>query len=210
MVWKSSQEAAMGREYERKYRAGTDVLQALAEQYAPMERISMETTYFDTPSGALHRRKWMLRLRKENGTSVCTLKIPLPDGSRGEWETDGACLSAAIQTLLAQGCPPALAHFAEEGLIPQCAARFVRLTKRLAMGSSTVELALDQGQLLAGIRCLPISEVEIELKTGQDADCTAFAEHLASQFQLTPEPQSKAQRAFSLIDPRDPRKNPWG
>ena len=190
----------MGREYELKYQAGADVLSALADQYGPMEQIHMETAYFDTPSGALHRRKWMLRLRKENGKCVCTLKVPLPDGSRGEWETGEADLSIAVGRLLALGCPEALAGLAREGLAQMCAARFTRLANRLPVGSSTVELALDQGQLLAGERSLPISELEIELKAGREADCAAFAKELSARFQLEPEPRSKAQRAFSLTD----------
>lgn len=188
----------MGREYEQKYRAGAEVLQALAAQYAPMERIHMETAYFDTPTGALRRRKWMLRIRKENGKSVCTLKTPLPDGSRGEWETEAADLAAALGPLLALGCPKELAELAREGLTQQCAARFTRLIKRLPFGGSTVELALDEGRLFAGERELPISEVEIELKDGRDEDCAAFGLYLAAQFHLEPETQSKAQRAFSL------------
>jgi len=188
----------MGREYELKFRASAEVLQVLAEQYAPMERIAMETAYYDTPVGTLHRRKWMLRLRKENGKSVCTLKTPLPDGSRGEWETEGTDLAAAVEALSALGCPGGLASLAQEGLTQMCAARFTRLAKRLRVGSSVVELALDQGQLLAGAECLPISELEIELKDGREADCAAFAKDLAARFHLEPEPKSKAQRAFSL------------
>lgn len=190
----------MGREYEMKYRISAEVLQVLAERYAPMEQIAMETAYYDTSSGALRRRKWMLRLRKENGKCVCTLKTPLPDGSRAEWETEGADLAAAVEALLALGCPGELASLAQEGLRQMCAARFTRLAKRLRVGSSVVELALDRGQLLAGENSLPISEAEIELKDGWEADCAAFAENLAARFQLEPEPKSKAQRAFSLIN----------
>ncbi len=191
----------MGQEYERKYRAEAAVLRILEAAYAPMERIMMETAYFDTPTGALHRRKWMLRIRRENGKSVCTMKTPRPDGSRGEWETEAADLTKALAALPELGCPAELAEIAREGLEEQCAARFTRLAKRLTVGGSTVELALDQGQLLAGGRTLPISEVEIELKTGRDEDCAAFADSLAARFRLEPETKSKAQRAFSLIDP---------
>lgn len=191
----------MGREYEIKYRAGAEALEAMAARYAPMERIHMETAYFDTPSGALQGLKWMLRIRKENGKSVCTLKTPLPDGSRGEWETDGDDLTEALAALLELGCPGELAALAREGLAEMCAARFTRLAKRLTVGGSTVELALDQGRLFAGERELPISEVEIELKTGREEDCAAFGSRLAAQFRLEPEPQSKARRAFSLIVP---------
>ena len=73
----------MGREFELKYRADQETLAALRERYGPFEEIQMQTTYFDTFDGKLLSRHWTLRQRMENGTSVCTLKIPLPDGSRG-------------------------------------------------------------------------------------------------------------------------------
>ena len=78
---------AMGREFELKYRADSGVIAAIRAAFGDFSEIRMETVYYDTLDAALSRRRWMLRRRYENGTSVCTLKTPLPDGSRGEWET---------------------------------------------------------------------------------------------------------------------------
>lgn len=189
----------MGREFELKYRAEAAVLQALEAEYAPLERLEMETVYFDTPTGALSRRKWMLRLRKENGVSAATLKTPLPDGSRGEWEAPADDPAQAVAALLARGCPKELAELAREGLSPRCAARFTRRVKRLDVPGGAVELALDQGRLTAGARWAPICEIEVEAKAGGDGACRAFGNALAARFRLEPEPGSKAQRAFALL-----------
>ena len=78
---------AMGREFELKYRADSGMIAAIRAAFGDFYEIRMETVYYDTLDAALSRRRWMLRRRYENGTSVCTLKTPLPDGSRGEWET---------------------------------------------------------------------------------------------------------------------------
>ena len=78
----------MGREFELKYAADSAQLDALKARFPHLRPITMETAYYDTPDGRLSRLRWTLRRRLENGVSVCTLKTPLPDGSRGEWETE--------------------------------------------------------------------------------------------------------------------------
>ena len=59
--------------------------------------------------------------------------------------------------------------------------------------------ALDEGTLMGGGRTLPFAEIAVELKAGEEAAATAFAEALAQEFNLTPEPKSKAQRAMALL-----------
>ena len=65
--------------------------------------------------------------------------------------------------------------------------------------AATVELALDEGTLMGGGKTLPFAEMEVDLKSGEEAAATAFAEALAQEFNLTPEPKSKAQRAMELL-----------
>ena len=43
---------------------------------APYAYIRMRTTYYDTEDGFLEKRRWMLRLRTEDGRSVVTMKTP--------------------------------------------------------------------------------------------------------------------------------------
>ena len=188
----------MGREFELKYRADQETLTALRERYGPFEEIQMETTYFDTFDGKLLGRKWTLRQRMENGTSVCTLKIPLPDGSRGEWEAVSPGLMTGIPALCRQGAPMELMALTVSGLMPTCGARFTRLAKTLQLENGRVELALDQGVLTGGGREQPLWEVEVELKDGCDEAAIAFAAALAREFSLEPEPQSKYRRALLL------------
>ena len=190
----------MGREFELKYRADSGVIAAIRASFGDFSEIRMETVYYDTVDAALSRRRWMLRRRYENGTSVCTLKTPLPDGSRGEWETPCDDIVAAAKELCKLGAPEDLLTLTKSGLTEACAARFTRLAKQLTLERCTVELALDEGVLMGGGKTLPFAEVEIELKSGEEATATAFAEGLAQKFGLTPEPKSKAQRARELLD----------
>ena len=188
----------MGREFELKYRAVPEQLDAIRAAFGEFDAISMETTYFDTPGGSFSRLRWTLRRRMENGRSVCTLKVPLADGSRGEWEVLCEDILRAVPELCKLGAPELLPDLAGEGLYPSCGARFTRLAKTLTEGETTLELALDRGVLLGGRKEAPFAEVEVEFKSGSEETCTAFAQALAWKFRLEPEPRSKIARAQAL------------
>ena len=188
----------MGREFELKYRATEEQLKNIEAIYGGFREIRMETTYYDAPDGVFSRLHWTLRQRMENGVSVCTLKSNLSDGSRGEWEVEWGDILSAVPRLIAMGAPKELEEYTRDGVSPTCGARFTRKALTLAAGDGTVELALDQGQLLGGGQALPFAEVEVELKQGRDEDAVAFAQTLASRFGLTQEPKSKLRRALEL------------
>ena len=189
----------MGREFELKYRASAGQMEAIRGNYGDFESISMETTYYDTPKGDFSRLRWTLRRRLENGKSVCTLKVPLADGSRGEWETETDTIDEGLLELCKLSGNAALLTLTAEGLAPSCGARFTRLAKLLALDGCTVELALDQGVLTGGGRELVFAEVEVEYKSGSEEAAVAFATELAETYGLTPEPRSKIARAQALI-----------
>ena len=184
----------MGREFEKKYRADSDTLDQISSRFGPFDTISMETDYYDTPEGALHERHWMLRKRLENGAAVCTLKTPLPDGSRGEWETEAPTVQAGLPALAAQGAPvPGI-----EGLAEICSARFTRLSRLLTYPGGAAELALDCGILTGTREQEPLLEAELELKQGPDEPFGDFVRGFAAKYRLTEEPQSKFARARRL------------
>ena len=188
----------MGREFELKYAATEAELALLRSRYPQLTPIAMETTYYDTPAGTLGKLHWTLRRRMENGKSVCTLKTPLPDGSRGEWETECDKILNAIEPLCALGAPKQLALLTAGGVEPVCGAKFTRLAGRIDANGCTVGLALDRGVLTGGRKILPFAEVEVELKDGAEAAAVAFAEALARELGLRPEPRSKVARARAL------------
>lgn len=188
----------MGREFECKYAATAQSLSAMAEEYPIGRRIEMESTYFDTADGALCARRITLRLRRENERTVCTLKTPLPDGSRAEWECSAADIRDGIRALAACGAPIASEIPDADALVAVCGARFTRLAIDVPTADGRAELALDNGFLLGGNRRLALHEVEVECKSGSDAATVAFAEDLAARWQLTPEAKSKFSRAHAL------------
>ncbi len=188
----------MGREFELKYRSDAAAIAAIGAAYGNFSTIAMETTYYDTPDLKLRIRRWTLRRRMENERSVCTVKIPLPDGSRGEWEVESPNLMQGILKLCEAGAPMELLAVTASGIRPFCGAKFTRLAAMVEIPGGKVELALDQGVLTGGNKELPFAEVEVELKEGSEEAAIAFAQSLAKEFGLTPEPRSKVVRAMAL------------
>lgn len=190
----------MGKELEWKYAANGAALTALeAEPGEPWRSISMETRYFDTENGALSARRWTLRLRQENEQSVACLKTPLPGGARGEWEASCDAVEAMVEQLLSAGAPQELRQLTDgQRLVEVCGAKFTRLARNADTGGGRVEIALDRGVLRGGGREIPLSEAEVEHKSGDPEASGAFAAALATRHGLQPEEKSKFARALEL------------
>ena len=188
----------MGREFELKFRATEAQQAAILEKYEGFRKIAMETTYYDTADRALSARRITLRQRKENGAPICTVKFPLPDGSKGEWELQWEDVDTMVDELCKLGAPAALRELTERGIYPICGAKFTRQASYIDLPGGAVELAVDKGLLLGGGKTLPLCEVEVELKDGEDAVAENFAAALAAEFDLQPEKRSKFSRAQQL------------
>ncbi|MEO8407622.1 MAG: CHAD domain-containing protein, partial [Oxalobacteraceae bacterium] len=74
---------------------------------------------------------------------------------------------------------------------------------RLPHGAE-VELALDQGEVVHAATSLPISEIELELKSGAPAELFAFALELQQALPLRVGNISKAERGYALYAPQAP------
>ncbi len=190
----------MGREFELKYRANPRQQEAIQGKFGPFAAISMETVYYDTPDGRLSRRHITLRRRYEGGRAVCTLKTPEAGHGRGEWELECGDIALAIPELCKLSGWGGLTQWTGDGVIALCGARFTRLYAPVVLPECTVELALDAGILTGGGAEAPLCEVEVELKSGSEAAAAAFAQALAGEFGLTPEPKSKFARARALAE----------
>jgi triphosphatase len=80
---------------------------------------------------------------------------------------------------------------------------FTRTLWNVELDGSEVEAAIDQGDVIAEVngetRRAPISEVELELKGGDEAALHALAKKLGKQVEgLAPDNISKAQRGYQL------------
>ena len=189
----------MGLEYEKKYRASRETLDlvdnALTEPSYPLE---METTYYDTPDGALSARRITLRRRFENGVSVCTLKTPTGTAARGEFQVEKAEITEAISELCKLSGFDELLTLTAKGVVPVCGAKFARTAREISFGNSTLEVAIDRGVLIGGSKELPLYELEVELLSGEPGDADLYGKLLAAKFSLSEEKLSKFRRALAL------------
>jgi len=189
----------MAIEFEMKFRATPLQLQQLRAAFPGYEQTTvMRTVYYDTPTGQLSARHYTLRCRRENDSHICTAKAPTQGRGRGEWEVACDSIEAAVSVLCKLGAPQELLVLVKEGLIPICGAEFTRVSKDICQDGFTAELALDQGILTGGGRTMPLCEVELELKSGDERELESYACMMAALYGLAPEEKSKFRRALEL------------
>ncbi len=159
---------------------------------------SLDSTYFDTAERALSARKAVLRVRLEPGGYVQTLK----SGSgltRHEWEWYLAGPAIDLARITEPEALAVISGLEAASLMPTIRTRFERTTHMLDQGA--IELALDSGEIIASNgRREPISEIELELKSGEPASLYRLALTLADSVPLRLETCSKAARGFALED----------
>lgn len=189
----------MGVEFELKFRATPEVLVQISRDIpGEMTQIRMQTTYYDTPEGALSARFYTLRQRMENDMSVCTLKTPAEGGGRQETEVFCDDIEKAVPELCKLSGVAGLPELLAQGIVPVCGARFTRQAKTVTLPGAVVELALDQGVLTGGGREIPLCEVEVELKSGSREAAVMYATQLSLAYGLEQENKSKFRRAQLL------------
>ena len=189
----------MGVEYELKFCADEKTLDKIQGDTAgEVCRYHMQTTYYDTPQGALSARKYTLRRRMENQHSICTLKYPLQGDGRGEIELECPEIRDAIPELCKLSGLEDLAQLVADGVVPVCGADFRRTAITFSWNGAVLELALDRGILTGGDLQIPLYEVEVELKEGELEVLYAYAKLLKTAYDLTQEKRSKFRRALDL------------
>jgi inorganic triphosphatase YgiF len=172
--------------------------------------VELENIYFDTPDLTLARSKSALRLRRTPDGWLQTFKTAgaAQAGlhSRHEWELSVADEALEINALLnacdEPGAADALRNAAPH-LIELFRTNFTRTLWHLQQDRAEVEAAIDQGEVIAEVngktRSAPISEVELELKRGDQSALHALAKALTERIPgLKPDNISKAQRGYKL------------
>lgn len=175
----------------------------------------LTSVYFDTPDLYFKRHDAALRVRQTGRQWLQTLKgggqVAAGLHQRDEWESrvNGPQPDLpALITLVGSGSAwaerlsdPALA----ERLVPVFTTR-VRRTLwqlRLAQGDE-IELALDQGDIRHGAARQPLSEIELELKSGDPARLYDLTLALLQTVPLRVGNISKAERGYALYAPQPP------
>jgi len=186
----------------------------LLKPLAPRRQV-LRAVYFDTPDGHLRKARAGLRLRKESGRWVQTVKIERSATERVELDllhASRAAILPALQwapeqadLLLIEGRSAksrlTLGQLADQ-LAPQFETHVRRTSWRLPYRGSLLELAFDRGEVrCADGRTEPIHELEIELVEGQPEHLWQLAHALTEALGsgLVLEPRAKAVRGYALV-----------
>ena len=178
---------------------------------APQRR-SVASVYYDTARQELRRAGIALRLRRDGGRWLQTLKSQSSPhaglAARSEWELPvrGKALEPGRfpQAEIRSATGVDLARVARR-LRPVFETRFTRRSGLVELdGGANAELCIDQGLIVSGKLRERINEVELELISGDTRALLGFAEGLALPLAY----ESKAERGYRLAAglPRAPRK----
>lgn len=167
---------------------------------SPSRTFEMAASYFDTPDRALKREGISLRLRKENGESVCCLKSRVSQNARQEFEVQARTIESGIMELCAKAELPESTKTLLQTARLEClySSRFTRVCRLISAGESTVEIAFDSGELCRGALRCAVSEIELELKKGSESDLEALCAYLQARYSLPRSNSTKAGRASAL------------
>jgi len=163
-------------------------------------RKHLKSVYYDTPERTLWRNGLTLRVRQNGARFVQTVKAEFRDDPlrRGEWEASVSSLAPDL-ALAMPFIPEKLRDELESSRLEGVFTADIRRHQRmLDLPTGTVEVAFDQGVIKAGERSLPVSEIELELKSGNAAAIHELALRLCEHGAVRPSIRSKSARGFDL------------
>lgn len=144
----------------------------LARWGAP-QRQTLLARYLDTDEAFLARQRMGLRLRREGGQWIQTLKTEGRAGAltaRGEWNSPARLMAGrpVVDALALAETPlaPLLSDSFVAGLKTCFEVRMRRASWRVDFAGAHIEIALDRGEARAGGARAPVSELELELLSG--------------------------------------------
>lgn len=163
---------------------------------------NLTSTYFDTPDQSLLARRIALRVRK-SGRSAPQIAVKCPEKtadafSRGEIEVRGRGFFPELDLFGPELSEKLKKLIGDQPLQPQIETRIKRRTRVLQIGAATVEIAFDDGVIVAQDRSVAVKELELELKTGEPAELYDLALRVAHELPLRLDIASKADRGFRL------------
>ena len=170
---------------------------------SPAVAQKLYTVYYDTEDHDLRRNDIALRLRRDGKQWVQTIKggggATAGLHRRYEWEVP---VKEAQPDFTKISDPDLISLFdsanLREKLRPIFTTECSRSTHMLRLPDGEVEFCLDRGWITAGEISVPISEIELELKSGGAVSLFQLALDLLAIVPLRLENRSKAERGYAL------------
>ena len=174
------------------------------------ETVLMEGAYYDTPSRVLKNNNVALRVRCEGAICFATLKWGGSKVVQGLHEhqevnvpidTDSCLIAPSVDIFEESIDGQKMSDLVgDEELELLFVTQVTRRRAKLHYRSSIVELAIDQGKVSAKGKEALISEMEIELYSGELGDVLNLTQDIADKYGLEAENRSKYARAIALLE----------
>jgi len=178
-------------------------LEAMAKRSSTTTSL-LASTYYDSPDLKLQQHHLTLRVREQGAQHVQTVKASDITGvdliSRGEWEEVIAGDQPDLDT------PQTGRRLKEKVDKGELRPLFTTIVRRMVIElepqpSTRIEAAIDEGEIRGteGNAVEPLSEIELELKSGEPAAVYDVALRLLDVAPLRIETRSKAERGYRLV-----------
>jgi inorganic triphosphatase YgiF len=199
---------ASRREIKVKFRTDRDGLkrvqasQLVASVSAPRTE-SVRSTYFDTASGDLRKDGIVLRIRKKGrGKPILGVKATQADAgpfSHKEVEVPSPDMQPDL-TLFDEATASELsALVGDYPLAEQFETIIKRRTILVERGRFQIEVTFDEGSIAVAGQSVPLTEIELELKSGDEPALYDLAMSLADELPLRLDVVSKGERGFQVM-----------
>ncbi|HWA64215.1 MAG TPA: CYTH and CHAD domain-containing protein, partial [Caulobacteraceae bacterium] len=162
---------------------------------------TLTSIYYDTPRRALSKAGMALRVRRDGERWVQTLKseaLANGDMGRGEWETEVAGATPDLASLKKTPAWKSLAN--AKPLAPLFTVKVDRRIACRKAGGAEIEIALDRGEVAADGRTSPITELELELKSGETSALIGYAAKARRTHGLALSFGTKSGRGMALLE----------
>ncbi|MBI5007237.1 MAG: CHAD domain-containing protein [Nitrosomonadales bacterium] len=168
--------------------------------------LKLYSIYYDTADLELRSRAMALRLRRVGKQWLQTLKgggqVSAGLHQRNEWETPVP--SEQLDFAALKACGGELPNGVRNRLQPVFVTDFTRNLRTLSFDGAEIELCMDSGEIRAGQSSCPISELELELKSGEPQRLFKLAQALLDIVPLDVEHTSKAEYGYLLFSAARP------
>lgn len=197
-----------GRGIKVKFRTDRDGLkraqasQVVAAVSAPRTE-TVRSLYFDTASGDLRKNGIILRIHRK-GRAKPILGVKPAQANEGPFARKGVEVHARDMrpdlTLFDEATASELSALVGDRPL---AAQFETIIKRRTIlverGQSQIEVAFDEGSIAIADQSLPLTEIQLELKSGDEPALYDLAMSLADELPLRLDFVSKGERGFQAM-----------
>jgi len=200
------QSARMAQEIEIKLEVPPAALERLeasrwfARRAGMVRREQQRSVYFDTPELELRDEGVALRVRQIGQRRLQTVKAARPEQALARQEFERELEGDAPDLKRARGAERRVTKKLKRKLSPVFETHVERTIVPLRRQGAELEIAIDRGEIRAGKRVEPISEIEVELKGGELGGLVQMARILGERFEVRYGVRSKAERGYALLE----------